>query len=283
MKHNKYKNVGIVFESLIYYTIKLISDGKTEEASIVMKNIKNNFMNKTVLAECYNEVYSELLYSEAINYYHAGKFYQRLIKRYKQFDEAKINAELSNLYNNLKEVFNLKDIMNTKIPNYKLFSSFRIASLKENIYITPKQNMKLDTVVLEHLINNKELKKLSSNVEISSYTKEQQEVDKLALAVAFKNFEKESKNNLTQEQTECLIKYYTLSENDFKKWLEKKLINIINEISDKNLTIDNNNVKEKIKLVLQRLKFISENLIINEDNLTEILMGVELYEKVKLI
>ena len=283
MKHNKYKNVGIVFESLIYYTIKLISEGKTEEASIVMKNIKNSFMSKTTLAECYNEVYSELLYSEAINYYHAGKFYQRLLKIYKQLDEAKINAELSNLYNSLKEVFNLKDIMNTKIPNYKLFSSFRIASLKENIYITPKQNMKIDTVVLEHLINNKELKKLSANIEIPSYTKEQQEVDRLALAIAFKNFEEGSKNNLTQEQIECLIKYYTLSENDFKKWLDNKLKNIINEISDKNLTIDNNNVKEKIKLVLQRLKFISENLIINEDNLTEILMGIDLYEKVKLI
>ena len=284
MKHNKYKNVGVIFESLIYYTMKLIAEGKTNEASIIMKCVKDNFMKKTAISECYNNIYSELLYSEAINYYHAGKFYHRLLKNYNKLEEGVINAEISNLFRNLKENFDVKKIMNTKIPNYKLFSSFRIASLKENGYLSPKQNMMIDTVVLEHLTNNKELKKLSeTSIKLPEYNKEQQEIDKLALALALKNFEKEAKQNLNVEQKNCLIKYYTLSELDYKKWLDKELKNMINEFCDKSLVIENENIKEKINLFVERLEKIKEDLQINEKNMTEILMGFSLYENIKLI
>ena len=40
MKHNKYKNLGIIFESLIHYTIGLIADGKTDDPDKVISMLK---------------------------------------------------------------------------------------------------------------------------------------------------------------------------------------------------------------------------------------------------
>jgi len=283
MKHNKYKNIGVIFESLIHYAVKLISEGKTSKASKIMSIIKKNFINKTPISECYS-IYSQLLYSEAINYYHASKFYNRLIKEHNKLNHDIINRKISIMFEELKEDFNIKEIMDNKIPNYKLFSSFRIASGQENQYMSSKNSMMVETVILEHLVNNSELKKLSeNNIQIISYPKEQQEIDKLALAIAFKNFEKEVSNKLTKEQKECFIKYYSLPTNEFKSWLKNEVNNILNDISDKCLTMENEKVKTKLELYFERLNKINQNLELSSENITDIMLGFELKENLRLI
>jgi hypothetical protein len=283
MKHNKYKNLGIIFESLIHYTIGLIADGKTEESSKIMSLIKKNFLKKTSISECYN-IYSQLLYSEAINYYHASKFYNRLIKEHNKLDHSKINAEISKMFDVLKKDFNIKEIMDTKVPNYKLFSSFRIATKQENTYLRPKNQMDVEVVILEHLVNNQELKKINNNniVEVE-YPKEKQEVDKLALAIAFKKFEKDAKNNLSEDQAECLIKYYSLSEENYLKWVNKKIENMLNELCDKRESIDSVKVKEKLSLYIERIEKIYKDKNINSDTIIEVMMGFDVCRYLKTI
>lgn len=283
MKHNKYKNVGVIFESLIHYTMYLISEGKTEKATEIMRVVRNNFMKKTIVAEAYN-IYSQLLYSEAINYYHASKFYNRLVKEYRKLDEGKINASLSDIFKQLKENFNIKEIMDTKIPNYKLFSSFRIASNKDSLYLSPKNTMTVETVIIEHLVNNTELKKLKeNNIEVVNKSYDEMRTDKMATIIAFKNFEKKYNSELTEEQKECLIKYYSSDDNSFKEWVNKKINSLMDEIADAKLKIENENTIKKLDLIYEKISHINNSKKIESNGFIDLLMSLKLYEYLRYV
>lgn len=283
MKHNKYKNVGVIFESLIHYAMYLISEGKTEKATEIMKVVRSNFMKKTIVAEAYN-IYSQLLYSEAINYYHASKFYNRLVKEYRKLDEGKINASLSNIFKQLKENFNIKEIMDTKIPNYKLFSSFRIASNKDSLYLSPKNTMTVETVIIEHLVNNTELKKLKeNNIEVVNKSYDEMRTDKMATIIAFKNFEKNYNSELTEEQKECLIKYYSSDDNSFKEWVNKKINSLMDEIADAKLKIENENTIKKLDLISEKISNINNSGSIDSNGFIDLLMSLKLYEYLRYV
>lgn len=283
MKHNKYRNIGVIFESLIHYAMKLISEGRVDRATKIMKVIRENFINKTSISECYN-IYSQLLYSEAINYYHASKFYSRLIKEHNKLNHNIINMEISSLFSLLREDFNVKEIMNTKIPNYKLFSSFRIASAQDNNYLSSKDFMVVETVILEHLTNNNELKKLKENNIISnSKTRTELNTDRLANVIAFKNFEKKYKNELTEEQKECLIKFYSSDDKTFKNWVDKKVKFLMDEISDKSIKIENENTSNKLNLISEKLSKIISVEKIEADGFTDLMMSFKLYDYLKYV
>lgn len=273
MKHNKYRNIGVLFESMIHYTMRLVSEGKTTQASQMMKIIRNNFMKKTTISEAYN-VFSQLLYTEAINYFHASRFYSNLRKEYNRIDDKVLNAEISNMNKQIKENFNLKEVINTKIPNYKLFSSFQICSLKENTYLSSKNQTILEQFIMEHLINNKELKKLSeNNIVVEEYPKEQQKIDKIAMAIAFNNFKKSFRGKLTENQIQYLINFYSMSSKSFNKWVMKEIDGMVNDISSEKIVVENEGLRTKLDLAVERLKNIKE---INSDNIVEVLLFVEL-------
>jgi hypothetical protein len=283
MKHNKYRNVGVIFESLIHYTMKMISEGKIDKATTLIKIIKANFINNTKISECC-KIYSQLLYSEAINYYHASKFYSRLINEHNKLDHSAINAEISSMFSVIKESFDLKSIMNTKIPNYKLFSSFRISSGQDNNYLSSKDNMVVDTEILEHLIKNKELKRLKeTNIKTSNKTNEEIRTDKLANMIAFKKFEQEYKNKLNEAQKNFLIKYYSSDDKVFKEWADKKINFLMNEISDKILSIDDENIIKKLSIFSERLSYISKLEKINAEGFTDLMMGLKLKEYLETV
>tara|TARA_R110000744_G_scaffold9052_7_gene29476 strand:+ start:7689 stop:8540 length:852 start_codon:yes stop_codon:yes gene_type:complete len=283
MKHNKYKNVGVIFESMIHHTLQLISEGNTEKAGVLMGLVRKNFISNTALAESYN-VFSQLLYTEAINYYHASKFYGRILKEYNSVNEGKVNAELSRLFEDIKKDFVLKEVVDTRIPNYKLFSSFRISSDQEPQHITAKDRMNIEKEILEHLINNKELKKLSENhIQSGLNSKEELETSQLAMALAFRNFEKEYRGRLGEDQKDCLIKYFSSTSKEFNGWATSKINIMLDEIADKQLTVDNGSVKEKLGLVFERLEKISKDNKITSDSITEMMMGFELCKQLKYI
>lgn len=240
-------------------------------------------MKKTIVAEAYN-IYSQLLYSEAINYYHASKFYNRLVKEYRKLDEGKINASLSNIFKQLKENFNIKEIMDTKIPNYKLFSSFRIASNKDSLYLSPKNTMTVETVIIEHLVNNTELKKLKeNNIEVVNKSYDEMRTDKMATIIAFKNFEKNYNSELTEEQKECLIKYYSSDDNSFKEWVNKKINSLMDEIADAKLKIENENTIKKLDLISEKISNINNSGSIDSNGFIDLLMSLKLYEYLRYV
>ena len=171
-----------------------------------------------------------------------------------------------------------------KIPNYKLFASFKIMTEQTDQYISSKDQMHCDNIVLEHLVNNKELERVAAgcgDVDIKDIG--QLDAEQLAFAIAIKEFHGSYGRSLIAEQKECIVKYYSSPTSTFNNWVFNKLDNMLDEVADASLKMEDESVKEKLVLVNERLKKIKENKEINSDSFVEIMMGFELCDKLKEI
>ena len=289
MKHSKQRNVGVLFEILNHAVLNEISKGHNKTAAGIFSLIKKYFMSETHISKAYR-VYSQLLYSEARNPYYATRFYGNLIKEYERtVDSQKLYNENTQLLEDVSKVCDRKRIMKVAIPNYKLYASFNILINEGNIgrggqYLSSRDRMTCEQNIFEHLVENKEAKRLKeANAHHTEKTTDKIQTEQLALGIALKNFDEKYDKLLTTEQKDCLVKYYTTTdERNFSNWMKKRIDNILNEVADKKDKVDNDKIKEKIELVEQKLVGISRENTVSINNLKDILLSMEMKDNLKL-
>ena len=286
MKHNKQKNVGIMFEILSHAVLREVSEKRNRRAARLYALIKENFLKDTEISKAY-KIYSQFIYSEARNVYSANLFIRNLIKEYTvNVNKKKLNAELSRLSESISRITDKKNLLKINIPNYKTIASFHIRLHEDNQYISSKENLVIDETLLDHLLENKVAKRIRDVREQSKYEKktiEEIQTEKLALVIALQKFDDIYGKLLTKEQKLYLEKYYTTTDAiKYKRWVDKKVNNLIDEIANKSPAITDEKITEKIELVNEKLKGIVEQKSVSTSNLKDILLIVEMKDKLDL-
>jgi hypothetical protein len=286
MKHNKQKNVGIMFEILSHAVLREVSEKRNRRASRLYALIKENFLKDTEISKAY-KIYSQFIYSEARNVYSANLFIRNLIKEYTvNVNKKKLDAELSRLSESISRITDKKNLLKINIPNYKTIASFHIRLHEGNQYISSKENLIIDETLLDHLLENKAAKRIRDVREQSKYEKktiEEIQTEKLALVIALQKFDDIYGKLLTKEQKLYLEKYYTTTDAiKYKRWVDKKVNNLIDEIANKSPAITDEKITEKIELVNEKLKGIVEQKSVSTSNLKDILLIVEMKDKLDL-
>ena len=289
MKHKKQRNVGILFEVLNHAVLNEIAKSHDKTAKAIFKVIKKHFMGETQISKAY-KIYSQLLYSEARNPYYATRFFSNLMKEYhSNINAATLYKENTQLLEDISKVCDRKKIMKISVPNYKLFASFNILVNEDDIryggqYLTSRDRMICEENVYEHLIDNKEAKRLKeANAHHDEKPKDKIQIEQLALGIALKNFDKKYNKLLTTEQKDCLVKYYTTNnKRDFSDWMKKRIDNILDEVADKKDKVDNEKIKEKIELVEEKLRTIAKEEMVTTKSLKDVLLSLEMKDNLKL-
>ena len=287
MKHNKQRNVGVLFEILNHAVLTEVSNNNPTKAHKIFSLIKENFVKPTEISKAY-KIYSQFLYSEARNYYFASKFVENLKKEYgKTIDRNKLIAEVNTLMQNVSRLTNKKEMLKTKVPNYKTLASFYIKLHEGDQYLTSRETLQLDETLFEHLMENQEAKRVRDRrgqfEEPTNFCNEEAQTGKLSLILAIQKFDEAYKHLLTKEQKDYLVKYYTSSDdNEFKKWICERVDDLLNEVTNKALTIEDKKIKEKIDLVTEKLQGIAKQPAVTTNNLKDILLSVEMKDKLQL-
>ena len=289
MKHKKQRNVGVLFEILNHAVLNEISKGHDKTAKAIFKVIKKHFMGETQISKAY-KIYSQLLYSEARNPYYASRFFSNLMKEYRSHVEAAaLYKENTQLLEDISKVCDRKKIMKISVPNYKLFASFNILVNEDEIryggqYLNSRDRMICEENVYEHLIDNKEAKRIrEANAHHDNKSHDKIQTEKLALGIALKNFDKKYGKLLTTEQKDCLVKYYTTKdERNFSTWMKKRIDNILDEVADKKGNVDNDKIRDKIDLVEEKLRGIAKEETVSTTSLKDILLSLEMKDNLKL-
>ncbi len=287
MKHNKQRNVGVLFEILNHAVLEEVSNNNIPRAKKLFSLLKEYFIQPTQISKAY-KIYSQFLYSEARHIYSASLFFENLKKEYnKTVNEKKLNLEIGFLLEKLSQVTNKKELMKTAIPNYKTLATFHIKLHEDNQYLTSRERLDLDHNLFEHLLNNKEAKRAKQKrLEFNSHpqkTREEIQTEKLSLAIALNKFDESYDQLLTSEQKDYLVQYYTSSDSrKFKEWVCKKVDTLLDEVEDKSLVVEDVNIRRKIELVTEKLRGIAEQPEVTTSNLKDILLSVEMKDKLKL-
>ena len=287
MKHNKQKNVGVLFEVLNHAVLDEVAHNNIPKAQKLFSLLRENFVKSTEISKAY-KVYSQFLYSEARNVYFASKFVENLKKEYnKSVSHKKLQVELRTLMENIANVTDKKKLLKTSIPNYKTLASFHVKLHEHDQYLTSRETLAIDQNLFEHLMENQEAKRVRDRRgqfdTISRKSLEEVQTGKLSLILAIQKFDEAYKHLLTKEQKDYLIKYYTSSDSaDFKDWICKKVDALLDEVSDKSMTIEDKDIKRKIELVTEKLNGIAGQPSVTTGNLRDILLSIEMKDKVKL-
>lgn len=287
MKHNKQKNVGVLFEVLNHAVLTQVASNNIPKAQKIFSLLRENFVRSTEISKAY-KIYSQFLYSEARNVYFASRFVENLIKEYnKTVMPRKLEAELGALMEQIAKVANKKELLKTQIPNYKTLASFYIKLHENGQYITSRDRLALDENLFDHLIENQEAKRVRErrgefdNPSLKSL--EEIQTGKLSLILAIQKFDDAYKHLLTTEQKDYLVKYYTSADStEFKSWVCKKVDALLDEVADKSLAVEDKDIKRKIELVTEKLQGITKQPSVTTSHLKDILLSVEMKDKLKL-
>ena len=160
IKHNKYKNTGILFELLVR---KITADTMTSQDSKAVSLIKKYFVNTELAKE--NKLYQSLSKTQNISEAKAESVISTILEINKSLNQVKLAKEKYNLIKEIKSNFDIDDFFKAKINNYKLLSS-TYTLLEANLFpshhidtiLTSKMN------ILEHIAQSQLVKEIQPTV-----------------------------------------------------------------------------------------------------------------------
>lgn len=257
-KHNKKRNVGIVYEQLLRFISEKIINNNQSLSKKAVKIIENRFNKKTELYKEFRLV-NALVNSNVSGTHIAASILTEAKEAARRIDKKKLMKEKSMLIKDIN--YQLKDdnFFNRKIENYKDYATVQTLvnewSMRDQANLT--KQVQYERLVVEHLIKQKD---------DTQAIGEDNRSDSLVFKVMSEKMNKKYGSNLNSEQKD-IIRNYAVYANDptllthYLNDLKKKTIYTLQKLRE---STDNRVLLSKIDVVSENVRSLSSN-IINDD------------------
>tara|TARA_R110000851_G_scaffold110256_1_gene232923 strand:- start:677 stop:1525 length:849 start_codon:yes stop_codon:yes gene_type:complete len=280
IKHNKYKNTGVLFELLVRkITSDTMSNSNSKAASLVKK-----YFTKSELAN-ENKLYQTLNRSTSLSEGKAESILSTVLDLSRRLDKDKLSKEKYNLIKEIKNNFDINDFFGAKIQNYKLLASTYVLfeSYNNKKFGNPESIITSKITILEYITSNP-----NSKISLSPLVEELTQLDKGTRSLAYKiMLEKYNTkfDGLTKDQKEVLKEYINSATDapKLKEFLNKKF-NIISKVLNENISkIESPALKIKIQEVINLIKPILRTKNLKDDHLVALLQYLELSSEIEMV
>jgi len=280
VKHNKYKNTGILFELLVR---KITSDTMSNSNSKAATLVKKYFTKSELANE--NKLYQTINNSTSLSEGKAETIISTVLELNKKLDRDQLVKEKYNLIKEIKENFDLNDFFQAKIRNYKLLASTYtlFESINNKEFGNPEVIINSKINILEYITSTPDAK-----MSLTPLVEELMTLDKGTRALAYRiMLEKYNTkfDGLNPEQKE-ILKEYINSASDapkLKEFLNVKFTKISESLKKSYKKIDDATLQIKIKEVINLIDPIVESRKIKDDHLVALLQYVELSQEIELV
>ena len=280
IKHNKYKNTGVLFELLVRkITSDTMSNSNSKAASLVKK-----YFTKSELAN-ENKLYQTLNRSISLSEGKAESILSTVLDLSRRLDKEKLSKEKYNLIKEIKNHFDINDFFGAKIKNYKLLAStyMLFESYNNKKFGNPESIITSKITILEYITSNP-----NSKISLSPLVEELTQLDKGTRSLAYKIMLERYNtkfDGLTKDQKEVLKEYINSATDapKLKEFLNKKF-NIISKVLNENISkIESPALKIKIQEVINLIKPILTTKNLKDDHLVALLQYLELSSEIEVV
>ena len=280
IKHNKYKNTGILFELLVRkITADTLSSGNSKAASLVKK-----YFTKSELAN-ENKLYQTINQSISLSESKADSVLSTVLDLSRKLDKEALSKEKYNLIREIKENFDMNDFFGAKIKNYKLLASTYVLLESHNNkkFANPESIITSKITILEHITSNPDTK-----MSLSPLVEELMSLDKGTRALTYKiMLEKYNTkfDGLSKEQKEVLKEYINSATDapKLKEFLNSKFKSISTTLKENVDKIEEPALKIKIQEVINLIEPILETRKLKDDHLVALLQYLELSKEIETV
>jgi hypothetical protein len=272
-KHNKKRNVGIIYEQIISFVCNKTISGQKEDAKKALNIIKKRFAKGTQLHKEY-KLFSALINTKDIS----SSLSTSIINEAKKasnyhFDEKSLEKEKSLLIKELNYNFGKGVIFEQKVKNYKTYATVQT--------LLNEWRKKDRDIQITSLYESK-LQEWMTSVEEKIHTPIIK-VDPLVQKIMKEKFDKKYDNILSSSQKDILSFYFTNKEENEEK-ISRKFNTIKNsalkEMSEYKKSCNNEIILSNFENVNKNIREIDCNLV-NETTLKKIMTSLKLIEEIQ--
>jgi hypothetical protein len=279
IKHNKLRNTGIIFEILVR---KITADSLSGKDSKALPILKKYFV-KTELGKEY-KLYETLFSYKNISEAKAESILNTIIETSKGLNKSLLRRQKYNLVKEIKENFNLEELFQTKLPNYKaqasLYNLIELYTL-ENQNKNPKQIIENKLTLLEYLTSSTINKQKIETDVISEFKSYDKDVRVLTYKILLEKFNNKYKD-LSSGQKLILKEFINSADNivRLKEVYNTKIFEFKKTLSSLIKKITDESVKIKLNEITGLLK---ESDRIKDEDLVNLLQYCSLVEELQKI
>ena len=282
-KHSKFKNTGLLFEFLVrQLTVDVLNNSENSKS---LKIIKRRFNENTELGKELN-LYNILLTQKFKSDKKADFFINEALSNVYKLNKSSLRREKYNLIKELRENYDLSNLLSSRINNYKLYAS--IYKLFEDIKLSPEEKTESYFTILEHVTSNSVSNKtnLSSLAKYNKILNENGDVRILSYKILLEKFNKKYKS-LNESQKNLLKAYISniSNVNSLKEYINNEIPSLKKELLKYSNGVDNNVVKIKLKEAINSInkfcKLDSKALNVNDDVVVQTMRYYELLKELK--
>ena len=258
-KHNKKRNVGIIYELLVQYISNSIIEGNISDSKKATRIIEKRFAKGT---ELYKEfrLFNALANSTASDTHIVASILSEAKRAARNINDKKLNKEKSLLIRDINHKINKKDFFYQNIPNYRNLGSIQIA-LNEWKKDSPdiKVLIEFEKKIGEILLENKKVKSFNEMKEELDASK----TDKLILKLMTEKINQKY-SHFGKDEREIISHYVFYSSQDpekLKSFLlerKKRSLYMLENFEDNE---SNNILIEKVDKVRSSIRNLDENKV----------------------
>ena len=225
-KHNKKRNVGIVYELLIEHITKNLVEGNKQEAKKATKIVEKYFKKGTELYKEYR-LFNALASTNASGTHIVASILNEAKTASKKFDKQKLEKEKSNLIREINYTLN-KSVYYTKIDNYRDLGTVQLALnewRKEDRDI--RKLVDYETKIGEIMLKEKKSSIVDTD-ELASHS------DRLVLKLMMEKFNKRHGVSLSGDQkaiVENYVFYHDKNSSKLTEFFDTKKKEVLNRLT----------------------------------------------------
>jgi hypothetical protein len=276
VKHNKLRNIGLLFELLVHQITTDTLNNKDSKAVDILKKYFNN-------TEIYKEhkLYETLVRNTNISEQKANLLISSVLEARKKLNKGALKKQKYDLISEIKSNYNIEDFFKSKVENYKnLASIYIIFEMHDSSSIDAEKYSEYKLTILENMVK-KEDKGVEDTI-MEQYKNYDRGTKALIYKLAVKKFnEKYEDLNLDQKM---LLKEYInniSTNNNLKKYINEQYTLVKREIKKYTRKSSDETRNVKMNEITNLIQPIPDNKQVTEKDVHNLLYYYELIKEIK--
>ena len=273
-KHNKKRNVGIIYEQLLSSLSRALVEGKNAEVKIIKGIIDKHFKPGT---ELYKEfrLFQAMVKTTVPRESLAVKILEEAKNASINLNSDKLQREKSLLIKDINYKIGDSGFYNQRVQEYKDYAT--VQSLL-NLWGKGEEGSLQQAIKYESLVQDMLLKEENK---IDFENERTEEVNRLTVKIMLEKFNKKYDSTLNKVQAKIIKEYVFCSgENSLKNLLSEVKRVALKEISQVPDSHNNRVICEKVNKVKNNISLLDEN-IHDDENISRFLLLSKLSEELK--
>ena len=279
LKHNKYKNSGLIFELLIRQVTADTISGKQSPALDIIKK----YFLKSELSKEY-KLYESLLKKLPLIESTANIVINTILETSKKLNRGALRREKYNLIKEIRDNYNLDDFFKIKLPNYKAYAA--LYSLME-IYnndnlVNPDAIITNKVTLLEILTTSKINKKEVKDEVIEEFKKYDKDLRILTYRILLEKFN-DKYDGFNEKQKSVLKQFITEVDSTpkLKEFYNSQITEIKTELKNLIKSVDDKVTSIKLNEIVNIISELSKESSIKNEDIVNLLQYYQLIDEIR--